>query len=163
MPGPFARRYALALLLLLFSGCVRPVTRTIVTGRIEPRQIHFTTIVHQTDDDEPGGWRVACLHINIQRANTGESFLCRFGVEVPIENRDSAFSLQLAQRITAERTHEATQIVFGSATPESPLGLLCETLKNTLKPLLKASIGGARVNTACREETIPVQFGEFVP
>jgi len=74
-----------------------------------------------------------------------------------------ALSLPLAQRITAERIHEAARSVFGSATPESPLGLLCQTLKTTLKPLLSASIGGSRVNTECHKKTIPVQFGEFAP
>jgi hypothetical protein len=164
MPRQIARLCALAVLLSILSGCALRGrrTRTIVTGKIEPRQIHYVTTVEHTGN-EPGGWRATCIHINIQRKNTGESFLCRFGVEVPIRNNDGPVSLPLAQRITAKRTDEAARLVFGSATPESPLGMLCQTLKSTLKPLLSASIGGTRVNTECHEKTIPVQFGEFAP
>ena len=152
----------LALLLLLSSGCVRTVPRTIVTGKIEPGQIHFVTIV-KPRKDKSSGWRAACIRINIQRANTGESFLCEFGVEVPIQNNDGPISLPLAQRITAERVHEAAEAVFSAATPVSGLGLLCQALKTELKPTLWASIEGSRVMTPCHEESIPVQFGELVP
>lgn len=72
-------------------------------------------------------------------------------------------SIPLAQRIAAERTHESARLVFGSATPESPLGLLCEAFKKTLRVQLKASIAGSRVETVCRKEAVPVQFGEFTP
>jgi hypothetical protein len=162
MPGAHSRLHWLALLLLVSSGCGRTGPRTIVTGKIEPRQVHFVTTVSPRKG-QPSGWRVACIRINIQRANTGESFLCEFGVEVPIQNDDGPISLPLAQRITAERVHEAAEAVFSSATPASGLGLLCESLKKTLKPLLWASIEGSRVMKPCHEESIPVQFGEFVP
>lgn len=160
----FVRLCALALLFPMFSGCVRPVsrTRTIVTGKIEPRHFHFVTVVEQTEEG-PGGWRAACIHVRILRSNTGESLDCRFGIEVPIENGDGPVSLSLAQRIAAERTNETARIVFESATPVSPLGLLCEKFKKTLRPLLEASIGGARLMTRCHERTIPVQLGEVVP
>jgi hypothetical protein len=160
MAGRITRLCALAVLLSVLSGCAPrgTRTRTIVTGKIEPRQIHYVTAVEHTED-EPGGWRATCIHINIQRKNTGESFLCKFGVEVPMQNNKGPISLPLAQRITADRTHEAARSVFGSATLESPLGLLCEKLKTTLRPLMNASIGGSRVKTPCHEKTIPVQLG----
>jgi hypothetical protein len=160
---PTGRLYALALLLLILPGCVTPTnrTRTIVTGQIEPRHFQFVTVVKQTGN-EPGGWRAACVHVNIKRT-TGESFLCRFGVDVPIETDEGSFSLPLAQRIAAERANETARLVFGSATPESGLGLLCEAFKKTFGTLLDASIRGSRVKTGCHEKTIPVQFGEFVP
>lgn len=132
------RIHVLALLLAHASGCLPARTITVVTGRIEPRQIHFTTIVEQSEEDEKegkaGGWREACIHLNITRQNTGESFLCRFGVEVPMRTHEGPISLPLAQRITAERIDEAAKSVFTAATPESPLGLLCQTLKKTLTP-----------------------------
>ncbi|WNG63220.1 hypothetical protein F0U59_52035 [Archangium gephyra] len=149
-------------MLALLSGCGSAGrTRTIVTGALEPRHFRFVTVVKQTGD-EPGGWRAACIHVNIQRV-TGESFLCKFGVDVPIENEDGPFSIPLAQRIAAERANEAAHLVFGSATPESGLGLLCEAFKKSFGTLLRASIRGSRVKTACHERTIPVQFGELVP
>jgi hypothetical protein len=155
---------AIALLGLLSAGCAPSVTgtRTIVTGSIEPRHFQFYTVVKQRDD-KPGGWRAACIHLNIQRANTGESFICTFGVEVPMQNKDMPISIPLAQRIAAERTDEAARLVFGAATPTSPLGLLCEAFKKTLRARLQASIGGSRLETVCRKEAIPVQFGEFIP
>ncbi len=78
-----------------------------------------------------------------------------------MENMDMLFSISLAQRVAAERADEAARLVFGAATPESPLGLLCETFKKTFRARLKASIVGSRVDTVCREEAVPVQFGEF--
>jgi hypothetical protein len=161
-PRRITRSKTLALLLAILSGCVPAGrTRTIVTGALEPRHFQFVTVVKQTRD-EPGGWRAACVHVKIQRV-TGESFLCRFGVDVPIENDDGPFSTPLAQRIAAERANEAAHFVFGSATPASGLGLLCEAFKTKFRALLGASIRGSRVKTACHEKTIPVQFGEFVP
>jgi hypothetical protein len=157
------RLYALALLLPILPGCVTPPhrTRTIVTGQIEPRHFQFVTVVKQRGN-KPGGWRAACVHVNIKRT-TGEAFLCRFGVDVPIETDDDSYSIPLAQRIAAERANEAARLVFGSATPESGLGLLCEAYKNSFGTLLEASIRGSRVKTGCHEKTIPVQFGEVVP
>ena len=162
MLGRIAQLCALAVLLSVVSACAPRGrrTRTIVTGKIEPRHFQFYTIVEKTKS-EPGGWRAACIHLNIQRKNTGESFICTFGVEVPMANKDMPLSLPLAQRIAAERTDESARLVFGAATPESPLGLLCEAFKKTFRARLKASIGGARVDTVCREEAVPVQFGEF--
>lgn len=153
----------LAAWLALGVGCVPSArgTRTIVTGAIEPRHFQFVTVVKQRDN-KPGGWQAACVHVNIKR-DTGESFLCKFGVEVPIETDDGPFSVPLAQRISAERANEAAHLVFGVATPESGLGLLCEGFKTTFGKLLEASIRGSRVKTACHKKTIPVQFGEAVP
>ena len=79
-----------------------------------------------------------------------------------MENKNMPISIPLAQRISAEQAHEAARLVFGAATPEAPLGLLCETFKRTLRARLKASIAGSRVDTVCREEAIPVEFGEFI-
>jgi hypothetical protein len=161
------RIHVLALLLALASGCLPARTITVVTGRIEPRQIHFATVVEQSEKDEeeeePSGWRAACIHLNITRQNTGESFLCRFGVEVPMRTKKGPVSLPLAQRITAERIDEAAQSVFRAATPDSPLGLLCESLKATVTRLLDASLKGSRVKTRCHEKTVPVQLGESIP
>ncbi|HEX5748043.1 MAG TPA: hypothetical protein VFZ09_17510 [Archangium sp.] len=161
-PRRTERLKTLAVLLALLSGCLPAKrTRTIVTGAIEPRHFQFVTVVKQTGT-KPGGWRAACVHVNIQRV-TGESFLCKFGVDVPIENEDAHFSVPLAQRIAAERANEAARLVFSSATPASGLGLLCEDFKAEFGALLGVSIRGSRVKTACHEKTIPVQFGEWIP
>lgn len=162
MSGNSLRALTLTWVLPLFAGCAPPITgtRTIVTGEIEPRHFQFTTIVEQ-DRDEPGGWRAACVHIRIQRDTTGESFICKFGIETPLRNKEGPISTPLAQRIAAERTNEAARLVFGASTPVSPLGMLCESFKATLSPLVEASIAGARVKKACHKKTVPVQFGEL--
>jgi len=80
-----------------------------------------------------------------------------------MENEDGPFSIPLSQRIAAERANEAAQLVFGSATAGSGLGLLCEAFKKTLETLMDASVRGSRVKTVCHEKTIPVQFGDLVP
>ncbi|MCY1036574.1 hypothetical protein OV207_34375 [Corallococcus sp. BB11-1] len=162
MGGPTAWRHGLAagIALMLSTACIGPTDRTFVTGKIQPRQIRFVTII-ETPPEEEGGWRAACIHIRITRGNTGESILCRFGIETPIHNLEGPISTPLAQRITAARINEATQTVFGTATIESPLGMLCESLKATLRPIMRASIAGAAVTTRCNEKASPVQFGAF--
>ncbi|WP_253908992.1 hypothetical protein [Corallococcus exiguus] len=110
-------------MLSLCAACVGPTDRTFVTGRILPRQIRFVTIV-EAASGKAGGWRAACIHIRVSRDNTGESILCRFGVETPLRTHQGVLSLPLAQRIAADRINEASQAVFGSATIDSPLGML---------------------------------------
>jgi hypothetical protein len=80
-----------------------------------------------------------------------------------MRTRNGPISLPLAQRITAERIDEAAKTVFRAATPASPLGLLCESLKATVTRLLDASLRGSRVKTRCHEKTVPVQLGESIP
>jgi hypothetical protein len=158
------KTHALALLMMVLAGCAPSVRRTrvktLVSGKFEPGHFRYYPVVERAGD-EPGGWRAACVHLKIQRANTGEAFVCTFGVEVPMANKDMPISTPLAQRIAAERAHEAARIVFSAATSESPLGLLCESFKKTFRARMKASIAGSRVDTVCREEAVPVQFGEL--
>ncbi|RKG83217.1 hypothetical protein D7W79_00785 [Corallococcus exercitus] len=147
-------------MLSLSTACVGPTDRTVVTGRILPRQIRFVTIV-EPEPGEAGGWRAACIHIRISRDNTGESILCRFGIETPFHSFEGPVSTPLAQRITADRINEATQAIFSAATLESPLGMLCESLKATLRTTVPASISGSKVPSECHKRALPVQFGDF--
>jgi hypothetical protein len=158
--GQAARGFVCTVGLTLSSGCVGPVERTIVTGQLTPKQIRFVT-VHEPTHGDVGGWRAACLHIRLTRSNTGESILCRFGVETPLRNKDGPISIPLAQRIAADRINEAAHQVLGAATAESPLGMLCQTLKATIRTSFMASIAGARLPDTCDEMTTPVQFGDF--
>ncbi|RKH32928.1 hypothetical protein D7Y13_23980 [Corallococcus praedator] len=162
MDGPTVRRHWLAAgaALTLSLACVGPTGRTFVTGRIEPRQIRFVT-VRETTPGEAGGRRAACIHIRIARDNTGEAILCRFGIETPLHNHEGPVSTALAQRITADRINEATYSIFGAATVETPLGMLCESLKAALRPAFQASIAGGLFTTQCHEKTTPVLFGAY--
>jgi hypothetical protein len=164
MPGLLVQAFGVGLLLAGCMGCGGPNgggTRTIVIGEIQPRQIHYVTVSEQVGE-EPGGWREACIRLNIQRS-TGESFLCEFGIGVPIQNKDGPISLALAQRLTAAIIHTAATTVFQSATPTSPLGLLCQQIRTGLLPTMRAAIGGSRVNQTCHKKTRPVQLGDFFP
>ncbi|WP_233582493.1 hypothetical protein [Corallococcus sp. CA053C] len=118
------------------------------------------TIV-ETPPGEVGGWQAACIHIRISRDNTGESIVCKFGVETPLHTQEGPVSASLAQRIAADRINEATHSIFGAATLESPLGMLCESLKATLRTTVPASIVGAKVPVRCHAKSFPVQFGAF--
>lgn len=159
MGGPTAwRGWAAGAALSLSLACVGPTDRTFVTGRIEPRQIRFVTL-SKAPMGKPGGWQAACIHIRISRENTGESVLCKFGVEFPMHNNQGPVSRALAQRITADWINAASHTVFARARPESPLGMLCESLKAVLRPALQSSAEGARFSAVCNEMTTPVQFG----
>ncbi|MCY1044641.1 hypothetical protein OV208_25210 [Corallococcus sp. bb12-1] len=144
--------------LSLSLSCVGPAGRTFVTGQIQPRQIRFVTIV-EAQPEEAGGWRAACIHIRISRENTGEAILCKFGLETPLHTKDGPVSTSLAQRIAADRINEASHSLFRTASLESPLGMLCESLKATLRTTVPASIGGSKVPTLCHAKSSPVQFG----
>ncbi|WP_216671980.1 MULTISPECIES: hypothetical protein [Corallococcus] len=160
MAAQAARRRWLqvAAVLCLCAACVGPTDRTFVTGRILPRQIRFVTLREATPGEE-GGQRSACIHIRITRANTSETVLCRFGVETPLRTHEGVLSLPLAQRIAADRINEASQAVFGSATVDSPLGMLCELMKAQLRTTFEASLAGARFRAQCDERAPPVLFG----
>jgi hypothetical protein len=80
-----------------------------------------------------------------------------------MKNKDGPVSLALAQRLTAELTHAAATTVFQSATPASPLGLLCQQVRTGLTPMMRAAISGSRVNQTCHKKAVPVQLGDFFP
>ncbi|QSQ28083.1 hypothetical protein JY651_12910 [Pyxidicoccus parkwayensis] len=146
----------------LLHGCMGPSGATVVTGLTEPKQIRFVTVVKPDLEEGVGGWQVSCIHIRLTRSGTGESFLCRFGIEMPVRNREGPVSVPLAQRVASERINETAYSVLGSATPASPLGVLCETLKGALAPRIAGSIVGAMMTYRCHKDTVPVEFGDFV-
>lgn len=154
-PGQFAPRHLVVLLLPLVAGCTGS-SITLVRGRIQPRHFSFVTVVEKTDEG-PDGWRAACIHAHVQRT-TGDSYICRFGVEMPIENRNGPISTPLAQRIAARCANEAAYTFFKSTTPETPLGLACEGFKKTYHLVLNRALSGSRVKTQCHEKTTPVEF-----
>jgi hypothetical protein len=85
----------MGLLFLALSGCTGPTGVTIVTGLIEPRHIRFVTVL-KPELRGAGGWQAACIHIRITRSVTEESVLCRFGIEMPVRNKDGPVSRSLA-------------------------------------------------------------------
>ncbi|MFP2932825.1 hypothetical protein ACLESO_48310 [Pyxidicoccus sp. 3LG] len=159
--GWFASHVALSLVMVAVHGCVGAPTATIVTGGIEPRQIHFVTVI-QAEPQKVGGWQAACIHIRITRSGTEESILCRFGIEMPVQNSDGPVSVPLAQRVTADRINESAHQVLGPATPASPLGMLCEALKSALAPKMAASLAGAMMTYRCHPQSLPVEFGDLL-
>lgn len=156
MPGQLHRLHALALLLPLLWGCVAPIT--LVKGALEPKHFQFVTVVKQSGS-EPGGWRAACIHAHIKRT-TGEFHICRFGIEMPIKTElDGAISTPLAQRIASDCANQAAYTIFSLSTPETPLGLACESFKRTYDEILYRAIKGSVVKTQCHPKTTPVDFG----
>ncbi len=148
----------LPLLLLLLSGCAAPRSVTLVEGQLEPRHFRFVTIVEQRGND-PGGWRAACLHLPIQ-SDTGDAIICRMGVDMPIKTEEDGFiSLSLAQRIAANCANSAAQHALTATTLETPLGVACESFKNSFHLMLNAAIAGSRVKTACHPKAESARTG----
>ncbi len=158
-PQHLTRFYALPLMLLLLSGCATGGTRTIVEGQFKPKNFQFVTVVPKRGKG-PGGWRAACVGLSLKRDPGVDSFLCRFGVEMPMETRaDGLISTPLAQRISADCASQAALEVFSSTTPEMPLGLACENFKTTYGLILGKAIKQSRVTKTCHEKTTPFDIG----
>lgn len=90
---------------------------------------------------------------------TKVSTICRFGVEMPVENHDGLISVPLAQRVAADCANTAASVVLGSATDETPLGILCENFKTTYDVILNRAIAGAHATKMCHRLAKPVKFG----
>jgi hypothetical protein len=142
-------------LIPLATGCTAGGSYTIVEKHVEPRHFKFVDVVNQ-EEQGPGGWRAACLHLRLQHA-AGPFYLCKFGVEMPKENGDAGpISLPLAQRIAADCANLAADTALGATTPATPLGLACESFKKAFKAILWRAVEGSRVKTLCHEATKPV-------
>lgn len=149
--------HTLALGLPLLIGCGAATSRTIVEKRVEPRHFKFVTVVPKRGVG-PGGWRAACLHLRLAR-DSGESFICKFGIEMPLETQaEGPISTALAQRVSADCSNLAADAVFSAVTPATPLGLACESYKSTYKAILYKAIQGAQVKQLCHSRTEPIVF-----
>jgi hypothetical protein len=119
-----------------------------------PRHFDFVTVVEKTEPGA-GGWRAACLHVPVVNTQDLSTFVCRFGVEMPIETKaDGYMSVTLAQRIAADCANEAGRIVLRAPTSPSP-GLVCEQFKKKFNEILERAVRGSRVKTECHEKTTP--------
>jgi hypothetical protein len=144
--------------LLLLSGCGPVVIgHTIVNGRLQPEHFRFVTVVPKRGKDA-GGWRAACVHAHIKRT-TGEVYLCRFGVETPIENGDGPISTPLAQRVAAKCANQAAYSVFKATPPQTPLVLACHGFIDTYGVLINGALEGSRATKTCHKKTTPYEFG----
>jgi hypothetical protein len=127
--------------------------------RVQPEHFQFVTTVEKT---LPGadGWREACIHANMLNMATKESFVCKFGIGMPIETEAvGPISNSLAQRISADCANQAADIVIGSATAATTPGLACESFKRTFHKVLNKAVQGSRVGTLCHAMTSPVKIG----
>jgi len=147
-----------SLLLLIIAGCGGPSGHTRVTGHLEPKHFQFITI-NPHRGNKPGGWRAACVHAHLKRTS-GDAYVCRFGVEMPLVTEENGpISTSLAQRLAADCANQVAYGVFHSTTMATPLGLACESFKNAYGALLNNVIRGSRVPTVCHARTTPVEFG----
>ncbi|WP_157823783.1 hypothetical protein [Melittangium boletus] len=160
-PQRLAYLAALLPLVLLSSSCA---SSALVTGRIQPAHFQFTTTVPQT---EPGadGWRVACVHAQINNGETGDAYICQVGVEMPIETNAGPISTALAQRISADCANDAAYAVLSTLTepPTPPLIKLCIAVRSAYEVRLNAAIRGSRIRATCDPRAKPVVFGIPLP
>ncbi|WP_152622556.1 hypothetical protein [Archangium violaceum] len=135
------------MMLLILTGCT--------INHYLPRHFDFVTVVEKT---EPGadGWRAACLHVPVINTQDMSTFVCRFGVDMPIETEaDGYLSLTLAQRIAADCANEAGRIVLNAPASPGP-GLVCEQFKKKFNEILNRAVLGSRVKTECHKKTTPM-------
>lgn len=126
---------------------------------MQPGHFQFVTVVEKTGPGA-GGWRAACLHVLTENMTTQDAFVCRFGVEMPMETaQEGAISHALAQRIAADCATVAAERVFRPATAAVPPGLACESFKKTYHEVLNRAVGGSAVRTTCDPKTSPVKVG----
>jgi hypothetical protein len=111
----FARLLELPLLLLLLlSGCAT------VEGGLRPEHFQFVDQVPKRGKGT-GGWRAACVHVGIRESTTRELFLCRFGVEMPIENKKQCYiSVERAQSVAAKCANLAAKNILSLTTKDPP-------------------------------------------
>ncbi len=139
------------LLSLLCWGCT--------TGGLQPGHFNFVTIVEKTEPG-PGGWRAACVHALMENMTTRDSFVCKFGIEMPFETEEEGpISRALAQRVAADCATVAAERVFRPATAALPPGLACESFKKTYHEVLNGAVRGSSVRTKCHVKTTPVKVG----
>ncbi len=146
-----------ALMLSLVAGCASGGTMTLVQGSLQPEHFQFVTVIRKRGKG-PGGWRAACVHIALRRA-AGEAYLCRLGVEMPLENEKGPISTEWAQSRSARCANLTAQFAFESITPATPLVLACQGFRDAYDATLRGVIVGARVSLQCDKGATPVQVG----
>ena len=144
------------LLLPWSTGCAAPGGHTLVEGRMKPGHFKFAPVIEKTGAGA-GGWRAACVHLRLART-TGESYLCIFGVEVPVATTQlGPVSIPRAQRVAADCANLAAQMAFGPTTDETPLGMACTGFIVEFNAVLQRALMGTRVTRYCRDEPRPVE------
>lgn len=134
----------------LLSGC------TTVEGGLRPEHFQFVTVVTKKGKGA-GGWRAACVHVGIKDSATSEMFLCKFGVEMPIENGKQGFiPVERAQNVAAKCANLSARNILGLTTKETPIGIACEAFKTEYDLILNATIAGAHATKMCDVRTKPV-------
>lgn len=146
-----------ALILVLMAGCAAGGSMAIVQGSVQPHHFRFATIVPKRGKGA-GGWRAACVHIALRRA-AGDVYLCKLGVEMPIENQTGPIMVEQAQSLSAACANSAAPLAFESVTPATPLVVACQSFKTAYDLTLREAIVGATVRMDCHHKTTPVQVG----
>lgn len=137
--------------LALIAGCSHGTGYTFVEKRVKPSHFKFVPIVAQVDPG-PGGWRAACLYLRLAH-DIGSAFMCKVGVEVPIETDEAGpVSVSRAQLLASRCANEAADFAFSSSTPATPLGIACTSFIGTYRVTLNRALAGSRVVPYCRPE-----------
>jgi hypothetical protein len=139
------------LALLLVTGCGAGAGYTIVEKRVKPSHFRFVPIVEQKGLGA-GGWQAACLDLRLAH-DDGRAFLCKVGVEMPMETQKlGPISVNRAQRLAAQCANEAADLALSATTRATPLGMACTSFITTFDARLGLSVKGSRVFSRCRPE-----------
>jgi hypothetical protein len=139
------------LLLALVTGCTYGPSYTIVEKRVKPSHFKFIPVVNK-EEPGAGGWRAACLYFHLAH-DDGRAFICRVGIEVPMETEESGpFGVTRAQRVAARCANEAADLALGATTAATPLGLACTSFITTYTLIFERAAKGGRITRSCRPE-----------
>jgi hypothetical protein len=138
--------------------CLLVLVPPLMTGCIGA-QLKFYTVIEKTGPG-PGGWQEACLEARIENMTTRDSHVCKVGIGMPIETRETGFiALWEAEEIATECINKASDSVIRPAPPESPSALVCMNFKDTFSQLLNERVLGSRVTLGCRQGIAPTRVG----
>lgn len=145
------RRWVPLVLAALLTGCTYGPSYTIVEKRVRPSHFRFVPVVNKVEPGA-GGWQAACLYFHLAH-DDGRSFICKVGIEVPMETEEEGpFSVTRAQRLAARCANEAADLSLGATTAATPLGLACTSFIAAYAGIFDRAAKGGRITRSCRPE-----------
>ncbi|HEX2574169.1 MAG TPA: hypothetical protein VH877_31775 [Polyangia bacterium] len=128
-----------------------------VAGEITPDHFDFREMIpHTGPEDEPGGWREACVYARMRNIKTQQSAICDFQPGVPIVTaKKNRITVRDAKNIAARAANRAARTILGGGTPP---GIACVPFRELMAKLMQDDgIPGAKVRR-CDGKVPPIYF-----
>ncbi len=143
-------------LLALSVGCgIDELSSDSADTKIPPRAFQFVTVLPLRDNDEAGGWQIACVKAligqNLPVRPSTKPRRCALQAQVPLRTRkQGTITKRKAQFAAAASANEAVEAILESAATITEA--TCGDIRRKMKLLLEERIAAAKV-TRC----IPVK------